>query len=187
MRAPFILLDSHSAPQESRSILATLHASRGMTTNIERAMAASPALLTAYTQIMASFEKTSFSALERQIILLAISRDNDCGYCAAWHTAMALRAGLPPADIEALRNNNPLCDARLESLRYFTVRVAQQRGHISDEALSEFCRHGWNTQQALEVIVGIGAKTLSNYASSLMQIELDHAVKKYSLPESAHA
>jgi AhpD family alkylhydroperoxidase len=187
MRPPFKLLDHQSAPLESQSLLAALRDSRGMTTNLERAMASSPALLKAYTQILAAFAHTSLSEVERQVVMLAISKDNDCGYCAAWHTAMALRAGLSSADTEAMRSGMPLSDGRLESLRQFATAIAQQRGHISTEALTDFLVHGWNAQQALDVIVGIGAKTLSNYASSLMRVELDRAVSKYSLPGNAHA
>jgi AhpD family alkylhydroperoxidase len=184
MRTPFTLL-GHNVPAESQSLLAALHASRGMTTNLERAIAASPALLTTYTQIMTAFEQASFTAIERQVILLAISTENACDYCAAWHTALALRTGLPAASTQALRNGDTLSDARLEALRRFAVTVAQQRGHVSDDALASFLQHGWNAQQALEVIVGIGAKTLSNYAGSLMRVELDRAVEKFSQPHAA--
>jgi uncharacterized peroxidase-related enzyme len=187
MRPRFTLIDTNDLSPASSATLAAIHAKRGMTMNLERAMAASPALLSAYTQAMELFDSTSFTPMERQIVLQAISIDNDCRYCAAWHTAMLFKVGLNESDIAALRAKRPLSDARLEALREFTVAVSQRRGHITDDALENFLAQGWTTQQALEVVVGIGAKTMSNYASSLMHVAVDRVVEKYSLQENADA
>jgi AhpD family alkylhydroperoxidase len=187
MRPPFTLLDTNEAVPASKAVLTALHSKRGMTTNLERAMAASPALLSAYTQAMELFETTSLSLIERQIVLQAISVDNDCRYCQAWHAAMLTRMGLTELDISALRAKRPLSDARLEALRSFSVAVSQQRGHLTDDAWRAFLSSGWTTQHALEVIVGIGAKTMSNYASSLMHVAVDRIVEKYSFRESVDA
>ena len=187
MRPPFRLIDTDDFSPATKALLAAIHAKRGVTMNLERAMAASPALLSAYTQAMDLFDSTSLTPIERQIVLQAISIDNDCRYCVAWHTAMLLRLGLSESDIAALRAKRSLSDARLDALRWFTVTVSQQRGHITDAALRGFLAQGWTTQQALDVIVGIGAKTLSNYASSLMHVAVDRAVEKYSLQENADA
>jgi uncharacterized peroxidase-related enzyme len=187
MRPPFKLIDANECSPESKAMLASIHSKRGMTMNLERAMAASPALLTTYTQAMELFDTTSLTPLERQIVLQAISVDNECHYCVAWHTAMLMKLGLSESEVEALRAKRALSDARLEALRWFTVTVSQQRGHITDDALLSFLAQGWTTQQALEVIVGIGAKTLSNYASSLMHVAVDRAVEKYSLQENYNA
>jgi AhpD family alkylhydroperoxidase len=187
MRPPFAFIDTNGLSPASSATLAAIHAKRGMTMNLERAMAASPALLSAYTQAMELFDSTSLTPLERQIVLQAISIDNDCRYCVAWHTAILFKLGLNESDIAALRGSRPLSDARLEALRWFTVNVSQRRGHITDDALQAFLAQGWTTQQALEVIVGIGAKTMSNYASSLMHVAVDRVVEKYSLQENANA
>ena len=87
---------------------------------------------------MESFDATSLTPLERQIILQAISIDNDCRYCVAWHTAMLNRLGLGESEIAALRAKRPLSDARLEALRWFSVTVSQRRGHVSDMSCGFF-------------------------------------------------
>jgi AhpD family alkylhydroperoxidase len=180
MRAPFSMIDSHASLPASESLLVEIHAQRGMTTNLERAMATAPALLAAYTRVMELFEASSFTPLERQVILYTTSIDNHCRYCVAWHTAMLLKAGLSQTDVTALYKGHALSNLKLDALRRFSAAISQVRGHVSDSALQDFLEVGWTKRQALEMIVGIAAKTLSNYASSLTQVPLDRAVEKYA-------
>jgi alkylhydroperoxidase family enzyme len=77
--------------------------------------------------------------------------------------------------ITALRDDLPLRDNRLQALRTFTVEVVRTRGWPSDQALAGFLAAGYSQAQALEVVLGVGVKTLSNYANHLANTPLDAA------------
>ena len=81
-----------------------------------------------------------------------------------------------PADvIEAIRNDDPIADARLETLRKTVSALVEQRGWLSEEDTAEFFAAGYNKAQLLEVIVGISYKTLSNYVNKVTEAPLDDA------------
>ncbi|MBC7983399.1 MAG: carboxymuconolactone decarboxylase family protein [Candidatus Obscuribacterales bacterium] len=160
MREPFFLGDINSAPLSSKPLLARAQAKRSMVPNLELAMASVPALLAAYTSLVEFFEATSLTAQERQIVFLAASRENDCSYCSAWHAVLTQRSGLSSDDVDLLQQGTAIPDPKLDVLRRFYVALIRQRGNVTDSDLTDFLALGWTREQALEVIIGIGAKTL---------------------------
>lgn len=61
------------APTESQEILQTAEQNYGFVPNLIGKLANSPATLQTYFTLSQIFEKTSFTAMEKQIILLTIS------------------------------------------------------------------------------------------------------------------
>ena len=72
-----------TAPPQSAAILANAEKAFGFTPNLLGVMAESPAMLKAYMALGRIFDESSFSPIERQVIILAASRFNECRYCMA--------------------------------------------------------------------------------------------------------
>jgi alkylhydroperoxidase family enzyme len=51
----------------------------------------------------------------------------------------------------------------------------EQRGWVEPDQMNDFLDAGYSSQQALEVVLGIGLKTLSNYTNHLADTPLDEA------------
>ena len=58
-----------------------------------------------------------------------------------------------------------LADERLDAIRVFTLRVLDTAGDVGDEALRAFLASGYTSQNALEVVLGIGTYTMSALAN----------------------
>ncbi|MEM7515469.1 MAG: carboxymuconolactone decarboxylase family protein [Planctomycetota bacterium] len=166
-----------SAPEASKSTLEATKKAYGFLPNLFGTMATSPALVEAYAALSKIFGSTSFSPTEQQIVLLATSELNGCTYCMAAHSVVAKMSKVPDDVIEALRSNQPLGDAKLEALRRLTVAVVESRGWPSEEVVQAFYDAGYTPAQYLEVVLGIGLKTLSNYTNHIAQTPLDDAFK----------
>jgi uncharacterized peroxidase-related enzyme len=146
----------------------------GFVPNLYAQLAEAPAALEAYTTLGRLVDKTSFDATERQVLLLAVSVENGCGYCVAAHSAIAKHLqGVDAATVDALRTQAPLADPRLDVLARFTREVVKSRGHPSAEALDEFLDAGFRPQQVLEVLLGVAMKTLSNYTNHITRTPVD--------------
>lgn len=173
-----------SAPDASRDLLKSAGSKFGFVPNLLGMFANAPALLEGYLTLAAIFDKASLSPVERQIVLLAASFENGCEYCMAAHTAIAGMQKVDQAVIGALRDGQPIADAKLEALRSFTAEAVRTRGWPSAETVARFTGAGYTPAQALEVILGIGVKTLSNYANHLAATPLDAAFApvKWSKP-----
>jgi AhpD family alkylhydroperoxidase len=177
MAAPFPLYNPETAPEASRPVLADVQADFGMIPNLEKVLSASPVALTAYATLWSLFDKTSLSAIERQVVYQTANVVNGCEYCVPWHTKLSEMAGMSPADITALRNDLPLSQSKLEALRRFTREMILSKGHPPEGELDAFFAAGYESVHALEVIVGLATKLISNYTNGIAGTPLDPQVK----------
>lgn len=169
---PLVGLDNASEP--ARTTLANIQARYGFVPNLYRIFANAPIAADAYLAVSDAFGRGTLSATERNVVLLAASRENGCHYCVAVHSAVADMQKDPPHVTEALRSGQPIDDARLEALRRLTEALVRGRGHVDGEIRS-FVNAGYQPAQVLEVLVGITLKTLSNYTNHLAEPPLDAA------------
>jgi AhpD family alkylhydroperoxidase len=176
----FPLHDPDSAPEASRAALQRAKQSLGMVPNLERVMASAPTLLAGYVELWALFDQTSLSAVERQVVYQTANLENECDYCVPWHSKLSERAGMSPADVSALREGRPLSTLRLEALRLFTQALIRCRGKILQADLEAFLSAGWTPAQALEVILGLAVKTMSNYTNAIAGTPLEPAMARYA-------
>lgn len=168
----FILHTPDSAPEAARATLLSAQKQMGFVPNMYANMANAPAALEAYLGLSAQFDKTSFNPVERQVVLLAVSVENGCEFCVAAHSMIARKmAKAPDAVINALRNHGTIPDARLEALAEFARNMVKERGWVSGAPLEAFLKAGFTHQQALEVVLGVSMKTLSNYANHLTETQ----------------
>lgn len=165
--------DMDSAPEAARPLLEKAASSYGFIPNILGIMAESPALLESYMTLSGIFEKTDFSATEQQVVLLAVSHENGCGYCKAAHAGIAAMNQVPEDVVQAVVAGREIDDARLEALRRFTTRVVDTRGTPDPGDVDAFLDAGYATRHVFDVIAGVGMKTLSNYTNHIARTPLD--------------
>lgn len=173
----FPLHDESTAPEPAREHLEATRRSFGMIPNLERVMASAPSLLATYSAGWEAFGKTSLSRIEQQVVYQTANFENECNYCVPWHTLLARQAGADAATIEALRQGSRLADPRLEALRQFTRTLILNRGKASKADFDAFLEAGFQPQQALEVVLGIAIKTMSNFTNSIAATPLDKQVQ----------
>jgi uncharacterized peroxidase-related enzyme len=175
--APFERFNEDTAPEKSKEYLAKAKAAFGLVPNVEQVMAQAPALLASYMTAWDEFDTTTLTPAERQVVYQTTNFENNCQYCMPWHTMLAENAGLPKNDVEALRQSAPLSDPKHEALRIFTRDVVRTQGSIEPYVLKAFLSSGYTEQQALEVILGVAIKVMSNYTNSIAQTPLDPEAK----------
>lgn len=168
---------SETAPAAARPLLASAKQKFGFVPNLYAGLANAPVALEAYFALSAAFAKTSLTAIERQVVQLTVSEINGCEFCVAAHSVIAKKiAGVPHHIVAALREHRAPDDPKLGALWAFTAAVVQQRGWVrSTPELERFIAAGYTKEQALEVILGVTEKILSNYANHLLQSPLNPA------------
>lgn len=83
--------------------------------------------------------------------------------------------GVDAKVVDAIRDGRTIGDQKLEALSRFTAEVVTTRGWPSDDAKQALENAGYTPAQALEVVLGVTVKTLSNYVNHLAETELDDA------------
>jgi uncharacterized peroxidase-related enzyme len=168
-----------SAPEASRAALAGSARHFGFVPAALARMAESPALVEAFNAMLRIFDRSSLSPLEREVLVVTLARVVGCDVCVAIHSATLASLKADAALVTALRVQTPLADARLEALRRFTRAVLDTRGDVGDAALADFLAAGYGRQQALDVVLGVGAYTLSTYANRLTRAPLDAPLEPF--------
>jgi len=175
MSIDYDIHDENSAPEAAKETLEARKEELGMVPNLYGIMANSPPVLEAYLDLYANFEETSLSPVEQQVVVLAVSFQNDCEYCMSVHSALADMVDADPAVVEALRTGQPIEDDKLQALRTFAEHLHENRGWADEDAVRSFLDAGYEKEQVLEVVTGIAAKTLSNYINHLAETPVDEA------------
>ncbi|MEX2181591.1 MAG: carboxymuconolactone decarboxylase family protein [Gemmatimonadaceae bacterium] len=146
-----------------------------MIPNMYRNMAQLPGLLTTYAEGYQQFRaEGGFTPAEQEVVLLAISHENECAYCIAAHSTLAAGPSRVPRDtVHAIRLGGNGTDPRLAALAAFTRVMVQERGHPSGNDLASFLAAGYTERHVLSIVLAIGVKTISNYANHLFNTPVD--------------
>jgi uncharacterized peroxidase-related enzyme len=177
MKTQFTLHTASTAPAVSADILNQVEKAWGFVPNLHRVLAESPAAIEAYGTLWGIAEKTSFTAIERNIAYLAIIFENECTYCMAGHSNLSRMAHVDNGAIEAVRQGLPIADARLEALRVFAGKVTRDRGVVSDMDVAAFIGAGFTKANVLDVLVLAATKLISNYTNHIADTPLDAFMK----------
>src|ERR1700722_16576154 len=113
-RFPLHTIDS--APDASKSALRDVEARFGVIPNLAAAMATSPVLIRSFVGIFDKVHAGNFTEPQIQMVLLTDAVANGCSWAVALHTALGLKAGLEPADVDAMRAGRSLQDGKLGAL-----------------------------------------------------------------------
>jgi AhpD family alkylhydroperoxidase len=94
------LIDYADAPDEVRAVFDDIKRTRGVpdVNNFWKALAAHPPTLRrTWESVKEVMAPGALDALAKEMIYLAVSVTNGCGYCIASHGAAARKAGMTPA------------------------------------------------------------------------------------------
>lgn len=166
-----------SAPAAALPILEAANKGFGFIPNLYAHLAEAPNALSAYRQLGALLEQSTLTPEEQQVVLIAVSIENRCEYCVAAHSYLARNlVKVDGARVDALRGQGCLQDQKLNALVAFTRAVVRERGWMQGrQELKDFYAAGYTQQNALEVLLGVAMKTLSNYTNHLADTPLDGA------------
>jgi len=169
-----------SAPERSKPALQQLQSAFGMIPNIVGVMATSPVLISSLVGLFGNVHGGSFTEAQVQTVLLTDAVTNACTWAVAFHTALALKEGVDPADVQAIRQGRLPRDNKLAALSALARTMIEKRGHLDDEDVDRFIAGGFGKDHALEVIAIVAASTITNYTGSITKTPLE-------APFQAHA
>ncbi len=176
----FADLTIESAPPAARrAMTATTEHLGYLPAGIAR-MAASPHLLDAFLKLTAMFDGTTLDPVAREVLVMTIATRNGCHLCVAMHTARLTALGADPGLIATLRAGEPPLAPRLAAISEFTLRVLQTAGDVGEPALRAFLAHGYTEQNALEVVLGIGAYTMATLTNRLTGAPVDEQLSEFA-------
>jgi alkylhydroperoxidase family enzyme len=169
----FSVFTIESAPDASKSALRDVQARFGAIPNLAGAMALSPVLIKSFVPIFDQVHGGSFSEQQIQTVLLTDAVTNISPWAAALHTALGLKAGLNPLDVEAIRAGRSPSDKKLGALSTLARTLIEKRGRLDAQDIARFLAAGFGKDLLLEVITIVAASTITNYTGSITNPPLE--------------
>lgn len=164
---------SDSAPEHSQPVLRQIQQTFGFVPSVAGAMAESPVLIGAFFDLFRKVHTGTFNEAQIQTLLLTNAVTNACAWAVAFHTALALKEGLAPADVDAIRAGRSPADYQHAALSRLTKTAIEKRGHLDERDVSAFLEAGFRRDQVLELIAVAAASTMTNYVGNITQPPLE--------------
>ena len=165
-----------AAPAASRPLLETVKQQLGVAPNLFRLVSNSPAALEGYLSLSRALAKGALPAPTRERIALAVAEINGCSYCLSAHTYLGKNlAKLDDTEITANRNGSSN-DAKAEAAVKFAVKVARERGHVSEADLHAVKSAGYDDAQVIEMVLHVALNTWTNYINEVAKTDIDFPV-----------
>ncbi len=160
------------ATGKAKELLDGVKSKLGMTPNMMRVMANSPAVLDAYLKFSGTLGGGELPAKTREQIALAVGQANSCDYCLSAHSAIGKMVGLNAGQIRDSRrgsSSEPSTDAVLR----FARQVVDKRGLVSDADLDAVRSAGWDDGAIAEIVANVALNIFTNYFNHVAETEID--------------
>jgi alkylhydroperoxidase family enzyme len=156
-----------SAPEGSKPAMQQLQSAFGMIPNLIGGMSTSPVLINSLVGLFGKVHGGSFTEAQVQIVLLTDAVTNASSWAVAFHTTLALKEGIAPADVQAIREGRLPKDSKFAALSALAKTMIEKRGRLDDQDVERFLAAGFGKDHLLEVIAAVAASTITNYTGSI--------------------
>ncbi|MGF1605838.1 MAG: carboxymuconolactone decarboxylase family protein [Rhodothalassiaceae bacterium] len=177
--AKFDIHTIETAPAGSKPLLEASQKAYGMVPNLHGVMAESSQHLEAYQMLGKLIGDSSLTTDQTHVVWLTINVVNRCHYCVPAHTMLAKNDKVDDDVIEAIRNEQPIADAKLEALRAFTIALTVNRGFVAESEVDAFLNAGYTKANILDILLVLSHKVLSNYTNHLADTPVDAPFAKF--------
>jgi AhpD family alkylhydroperoxidase len=167
-------------PEGSGAPLERLQRAFGMVPNVAGIIANSSVLANIFVPLFEGVHGGTFTEAEIQTLLLTNAVTNSCAWAVAFHSYLGLKAGLDPAEVQAIRERRAPREPRTAALSAYARSLIENRGHVGDAAVGALLAAGFKPEQALEALAVSAASTITNYALSIAEPPLEPMFQEHA-------
>jgi uncharacterized peroxidase-related enzyme len=160
------------AAGKAKQLLDGVQAKLGMTPNMMKTMASSPAVLESYLGFGAALGSGTLDARFREQIALTVAQANSCEYCLSAHSTIGKMVGLKPEEIAASRGAHSQ-DSKRDAGLQFAQSLVVQRGEVSDQAVSQVKAAGYTDGDVAEIVANVAINIFTNYFNHVARTDVD--------------
>ena len=171
---------TETAPENSRPFLELSTRAVVFVSKLACAISNVPILANSLSGLFQNVHVGSFTEAEVQVLLLTNAVTNSCSWAVAFHTALGLKQGLDPADVQAIRERQLPNQRRYAALSGLAKTLIENRGQLTDDDLTAFLEAGFEKEQVLEVVAVVAASTITNYAGKITDPPLEAFLQEHA-------
>ncbi|MEV0176104.1 carboxymuconolactone decarboxylase family protein [Streptomyces sp. NPDC050803] len=173
------LIQPETATGAAADLLAGVQKALGVTPNMTKAMANSPAVLKAYLDFSGALSGGALSAAVRERIALLVAQENGCDYCLSAHTYIATNiAGLDADEADRARTGHA-SEPKAEAALAFATAVVRAKGGVEDSDLKTAREAGLSDGDIAEVVAHVALNVFTNYLNKTADTDIDWPVVRH--------
>jgi len=177
-------IQTAEATGKAKDLLTAVQAKLGITPNMTKVMANSPAALEAYLSFSGALAGGALNAQFREQIALTVAQANGCEYCLSAHSAIGKMVKLSDSEIGSARSARS-SDAKRDAGLRFAQKIVVTRGEIGDADLAAVLDAGLTQGEIAEIIANVALNVYTNYLNKIAQTEVDFPRVSVSLSTAA--
>lgn len=177
MKNGYEIYNTQTASDAAKPVLEQVQQHYQFVPNALGAMVESPEAVKSYLTLDELVSQNSLTDEQRHVAFLTISREYNCSYCVAAHTAFAQMGQVDSDVIERLRDGKFLDDNKLDALQQFVSKMVKTGCYVSEQDIERFLWHGYTRRNILEIITMMANKLIAVFANRVMGTDLDEALQ----------
>lgn len=166
------LLDPASANADVKPTLDAIRGAFGVTPNMFRAVANSPAALRSMWGSFAALGGGTLGAKLGEQIAVAVADRNACGYCLAAHTALGRKAGATAGEMTEAQAGRS-ADPRTAAALAFALKLVEERGAVEAADVAALRAAGFDDGGIVEIIAHVALNLFTNYVNVALDVPVD--------------
>ena len=172
----FAPVEPDVATGKAADLLAQVQKSLGLTPNMTKVMANSPALLQAYLALSGAVASGVLTPAVRERLAIATAELNGCEYCLSAHTYIGANiAKVAAGELDKARRGDSE-DAHVDALLKLSNTIADNAGDV-DEVDIKIAREAGATDEEIgELVANLALNILTNYFNVLAHVDNDWPV-----------
>jgi uncharacterized peroxidase-related enzyme len=172
----FAPVNPATATGKAAQLLADVQKALGITPNMTKVMANSPALLKGYLALSGALAGGVLPAGVREQLAIATAEYNGCEYCLSAHTFIG--ANIAKVDAEELdkARHAEASDPHTAALLALSDAIARGRGAVGDDTLQAARDAGVTGAEIGEVVGHLALNVMTNYFNILAKVDNDWPV-----------
>ncbi len=167
------LIEANAAQPAAAELLTGVQAALGVTPNMAKALANSPAALKAWVQFNGAVGEGVLPGDIRERIALLVAQDNGCDYCLSAHTYLATRVAGVSADEANQARSGKSDDPKASVALNLAGAIVRTRGDVDDSDLAAARAAGLTDEEVAEVVANVALNFYTNFFNRLAQTEID--------------
>ncbi len=176
----------HEVPEDVRPVYDRFATDYGPFLNQVKVFAHCPAAVKHLMGLLLDFaDEGCLPKRYLEIVLVVVSKLNECTYCVAHHTPRLIEQGLTPETTAGiLENDCPGLDAIDRLVRDFAVQVTNEPGRMRDAIFDELKKH-FTEEQIVELTLRTALCGFFNRFNDALQIGMEDGVIEDMLSQGA--
>ncbi|MBG0830082.1 peroxidase-related enzyme [Planomonospora sp. ID67723] len=167
------LIDPATATGAAAEQLAATQQTMGLTPNMARALANSPAALKGFLGLFGALKQGTLPPALQERLALAIAEANGCSYCLSAHTMVARNVvKLPQAEIEAARHGRS-AEPKDQAALSLALAITRNRGPVEKEVFDAARQAGLSDEEIVEVIANVARNIFTNYVNEALEVDVE--------------